>query len=108
MKDNHFTPAHTSMHICSTSVGTEITIPGTNMVFCVDNVSYCDGEIKVEYSFEARTKKNNKDKKEKKEKKGRRKSDMEEVVFLRGCHTFDVSRFIDKKKEFDSSKQTTD
>jgi hypothetical protein len=79
-------------HICNTSVGTEISIPGTNMVFCVDNVSYCNGEIKVEYRFEAKT-----TKKQKGKRKG--KTEVQEFLLLKGCHMFDVSRFTEDKKD---------
>lgn len=96
MNDNYFTPSLLgSMHACCTSVGTEISIPRTNMVYCVDNVSYSDGKIKVEYSFETRIKRKRKEKKE----KGRRKSDIEEVVFLSGFNIFDVSRFLQEEKD---------
>ncbi|MFA5831072.1 MAG: hypothetical protein WC878_04565 [Candidatus Paceibacterota bacterium] len=43
-KDEIFAPSP-SGHACRKSVATEITIPGTNLVFCVSEVSYENGKV---------------------------------------------------------------
>ncbi len=70
-------------HACSKSVETEITIPGTHLVFCITNVSYSNGKVDVVTSIETRERK-----------RDRISSTPEEIVILKDHYTLDVSHII--------------
>jgi hypothetical protein len=96
MSDKDKASTSVTLHSCPTSVGVAISIPKTNMTFCIDNVSYSDGEIKVEYVLKATTER---------KKKRSKKSKMEEFVMIKGYQTFDISRFT---KETNGTEQTNE
>ncbi|MCX6735776.1 MAG: hypothetical protein NTZ13_01710 [Candidatus Parcubacteria bacterium] len=70
-------------HACSKSVETEITIPGTHLVFCITSVSYENGKVDVVTSVETREKKRNDI-----------ASVRKEIVILKDHYTLDVSHII--------------
>ncbi|MCX6739552.1 MAG: hypothetical protein NT098_05930 [Candidatus Parcubacteria bacterium] len=68
---------------CSKSVETEITIPGTHLVFCITSVSYANGKVDVVTSIETRERK-----------RDHVTSVPEEIVILKDHYTLDVSHII--------------
>ena len=72
---NLFAPAP-SGHACKTSTVTEISIPGTDLVFSVKSVSFKDGEIKVKTRLL-----------------------NGEKVLLKDSYTLDVSHIVSGKQE---------
>jgi hypothetical protein len=82
-KDDIFAPSP-AVHACRKSAATEITIPGTNLVFCVSEVSYENGKVDVKTSIETREyKKNN----------GTMPT-MKEIVILKDHYALDVSHLF--------------
>ena len=91
-----------TFHASSSSVGVEIPIHESNISVCVDNISYCDGEVKMELTFKSKTEK---DKKKKKKQKEKNISDIKEFVMFKSFLTFNVISGAQKK---DDTKSVND
>ena len=69
--------------------GQVIPVPGSNLIFCVQSVSYCNGKIKVVTSIETRERKH----------AGNQSPRIEDVVILEDCYTLEVGHFLSVNKE---------
>ena len=87
--DNDFISNPITMHACKESAVSEISVPRSNLIFCVQSVSYCNGKIKVVTSIETRERKH----------AGNQSPRIEDVVILEDCYTLEVGHFLSVNKE---------
>ncbi|MFA6493600.1 MAG: hypothetical protein WCT49_00985 [Candidatus Paceibacterota bacterium] len=79
MNDNIFDdPPPDAVHTPRRSVVTEITIPGCNMVFCVQKIAYDEVKKKVIVKTSLGT---------------------QAIEILEDCYTLDVSRYVQEKTD---------